>query len=172
MADTNKDFDIVPLLGCGPWMVGRDHFVNPVPADYETQFVVTVEKCCNLVGPAPFEYVGNHYIGRALLVIPNAAGVLKPGDTLFFDVRPGWNTCCGVSVAKGSFVVPSPAPECIELVQIDGLMHQSLRLLASSGAGGGVLGKEPVPWRWQLIECCTERRVTYGPGVTPGAVPP
>jgi hypothetical protein len=170
MADPNTDFDTVPLRGDGPWLIGRNHGVLPVPGDYETQFVASAEDCCSVIGPAPFEAVGRTYIGRALLIIPQLADLLPPGTTLFFSVEPGWQVCCGTPAAFGLYVVPMRPPACIELVQIDGLMHPTLRLRASTGTGGATIVK--VPWRMHLIPCCTERRVTYGPGVTPNVVPP
>lgn len=170
MADPNTDPPIVLLRGkCGPWMVGQDHGVRPVAGDYESQFIVSAEDCCALMSPSPYQQVGNAYVGRALLVIPYTKDVLRPGDNLYFELSPGWSACCGTPVARGLYVVPANPPECIELVQVDGLMHPSIKLRASTGAGGRTL--LPVPWRLHIIACCTERRVTYGPGVVPDATP-
>lgn len=173
MADPNKDPDIVPLPGCGPWLVGRDKYVNPVPdGDYETMHILSIGKCCEGYGSAPFVVCPAHYIGRALLEIPRTEGVLSPGDILYFAVHLGWGTCCGARIAFGAYLVPDPVPECIQLVQLDGLMNQTLRLFATSGPGNARIGVvDPVPWRWTIVECCTERRITYGPGVTPEVTP-
>jgi hypothetical protein len=165
-----KDPDIVPLRGCGPWLIGRDHAVRPNAGGYDTQFIVSAENCCSVVGPAPFEYVGQTYIGRALIVIPQLGDVLGVGEVLYFEVTPGWATCCGTPVAIGAFTMPDPVVSCVELVQIDGLMHRSLRIRASTGAGGPTL--DVVSWRLAVIQCCTERRVTFGPDVEEGETPP
>lgn len=172
MADANTDPGIVLLAGkTGPWMIGQDHGVRPLTGgDYETMFIASAEDCCVLAGPAPYQEVGNAYIGRALLVLPYIADVMVPGDTLYFELSPGWSTCCGTPVAQGLYTVPENPPQCIELVQVDGLMHPSLKVRATTGKTGRVL--RALPWRLHLIECCTERRVTFGQGVTPDTPSP